>query len=240
MHKKQSSMYFLASTECERNLIIVLRTRIYKQAFKHQRPELMTDKFDKDAYLIGVLNKREELVASARVICNDSETEWEHDRFVDWGCLTLPAKNDCCEVSRFCISLRYRNWEVIRHLCHGISEAMLRSKRKYIIACCTDELVPFYKNFFGATFVGKTFIHSDLGQKPHHLFKVNYLDKLHGRGIKLRYWMILWPSAVKHAMSNYPEIFYGLSSSRVLALKLSFIIEQITLKLISLRKKKEK
>lgn len=199
-----SYKYSISKNKKDLMRIISLRTEIYQQAGKHMSDQPMTDKFDDGAYLVGIWSN-DELIGSARVICKDPNEEWEHDRFIEWD-QRLPPRHDCCEISRFCIKTKHRNWWAIRSLCLGISEAMLRSRRHHFIACCTDEFVSFYRNFFGAKFLNSSFCHDDLGDKIHHLFTCNYCHGLAGKDVSFFHWSGLWPTALRIARQKHSEM----------------------------------
>lgn len=201
--------------------MIELRTRVYRNVGKHDRDGVMSDEFDDDAFLVGVWHEGRP-VACARVICRAAGAEWEHDRFVRWGD-HLPKRADCCEISRFCVDRRYRSWRVIRELCHGIADAMLRTGRRHFIACCTDELAPFYSNFFGAQWCGVEFKHDDLGPKVHRLFKCDYLPGLLNTGLRVPTRLVLWPSATAHARRHYADLLPGVHPLRALWLRAALI-----------------
>ena len=151
----------------------------------------MLDPFDRKAQLIGIYIDNQP-IASARVLCLDPEEEWEHDRFFAWPG-QLPPRFECAEISRFCIVRQHRSWPVMQALCHAIAAAMLNTRRRYIVACCTDQLVSFYKKFFDASFVNITFTHVDLGSEPHHLFFSDFREGMLGRSLELLPWLSLWP-----------------------------------------------
>ncbi len=222
---QKNLIWRIAAHPAERAALIDLRTRVYRGVGKHQRDELMVDKFDDDAFLVGVwLNGQ--AVASARVIARPADAEWEHDRFITWGD-HLPARSDCCEISRFCVERRHRSWRVIRALCHGIADAMLRSGRKHFVACCTDELVPFYTSFFGAKLCGVEFTHDDLGTKKHRLFRCDYLPGLIDVGLRSSLWLVLWPTATAHARKHFPELVPKVSLLRAFWLQLALVLEPV-------------
>lgn len=183
--------YELAFHPDDRARLIALRTDVYRSVGKHLASGPMSDQFDHGALLVGVYSGKEP-VACARVVCQHKDAEWEHDRFVDWPA-SLPPRDQCAEVSRFCIVRKHRNWRTMRLLCHGVAEAMLLTRQRYLVACCTDELVHFYRTFFSARFVGCIFQHADLGPKPHHLFFSPYQEGMLGKGMAFSRWVSLWP-----------------------------------------------
>jgi hypothetical protein len=184
--------YSLAFHPVDRVRLIDLRTSVYRSAGKHDAMGRMEDQFDANALMVGVYLDGEP-IACARVLCLPQDSEWEHDRFLSWP-PTLPPRGECAEVSRFCIVRRHRNWRTMRCLCHGVAEAMLLTRQRYLVACCTDELVSFYRTFFSAQFVGCSFIHADLGPKEHHLFYSPYQEGMLGKGMGFVRWLSLWPS----------------------------------------------
>lgn len=209
----------------ERAALLDLRTRVYRNVGKHLGTGAMVDEFDEDAFLVGVwLNGH--AVASARVICRPPDATWEHDRFVEWS-HGLPARADCCEISRFCVDRSHRSWRVIRALCHGIAEAMLRTRRRHFVACCTDELVAFYCKFFGAKLCGVEFVHDDLGPRPHQLFRCDYLSGLHANGLSVPLWLALWPTATSRARRYHADLMPSVSAPRALWLQLALLIEPL-------------
>jgi hypothetical protein len=220
------AVWRIAATRAERDALIALRTEVYRDAQKHVAASEMRDAFDDDAYLIGVWEGNR-AIATARVICRPPEQEWEHDRFVQWDD-SFPPRQDCCEISRFCITANNRNWKYIRLLSQGISEAMLRSGRRHFIACCTDELLTFYKVFYSGQFMGKTFHHDDLGPKPHHLFRCDYQKGLQGCGMKKLPWLLMgWPSALVHGLHHHPQNLPDIKRLRHLMLVLFSYLEPL-------------
>lgn len=181
----------IASCEAERSALIRLRTTVYRDAGKHRRAQPMQDIFDDGAIHVGVWRGASP-IACARILCRDPADEWEHDRFMAWSDL-LPARAECCEVSRFCVVHAERQWAVIRLLCHGVLVGMVQTGRPYFVACCTDELVRFYRVFMGARLSGQVIQHADLGTKPHHVFSCDYSAVLFGRRLHLGPWLMLWP-----------------------------------------------
>lgn len=183
--------YRLAFHPDERARLIELRTIIYRGVGKHAADEPMRDAFDDGALLVGVYLD-DKPVACARVICRPADAEWEHDRFVQWSD-RLPAREQCAEISRFCILRQHRNWTTLRMLCLGVAQAMLLTRQKYFIACCTDDLVSFYRDFLCGQFVGIRFRHSDLGGKAHELFVVPFHSGMLREGVNLLDWVCVWP-----------------------------------------------
>lgn len=190
----------VAATEAERNQLIQLRTRIYQQAGKHESPQAMTDIFDQKALIVGVW-KNSKPIATARVMALDPVEEWEHDRFISWDDL-LPSREETAEISRFCIDCKERSWTTIKALCSGIARAVAMTRRRYFLACCTEELVSFYKTFFGANFLGRSIIHSDLGTKEHFLFVCDYQPGMVGVNLKLVPWISLWAKPAQEGLRD--------------------------------------
>lgn len=193
-----SYRYRLAFHPEERAEIIRLRTQVYRSVGKHQTCDEMEDCFDAGALLVGVW-LGDELVASARVLCRPADVEWEHDRFVTWS-EVLPPREQCAEVSRFCITRSHRNWHTLRMLCLGIADAMVLTRQHYFLACCTRDLISFYRDFLCGVFVGTEFRHSDLGPKKHYLFFVPFMAGVRGRGISMIRWLPLWPMSTLIAL----------------------------------------
>ncbi len=189
-----------ASTDFERRQLILLRTRVYRQSGKHTSPRTMRDDFDGRALIVGVW-KDNRPIATARVLALDPSDEWEHDRFIDWV-YPLPDRRQTAEISRFCVDYRERSWITIKALCSGITQAIMDTRRRYFVACCTDELVPFYKTFFGAEFTGGSIVHSDLGTKEHHMFVCDYQLGMVGVNIDFFGWLSLWPKLASAGLRN--------------------------------------
>lgn len=196
----QTLTYRLAFHPLERLEIIKLRTRIYRSIGKHEGHSDMEDRFDEGALHVGVWAGNE-LVACARVLCRAADAEWEHDRFVTWSD-ALPPREQCAEISRFCIQRSHRNWRTLRMLCLGVAEAMVFTRQKYFLACCTRELIDFYRDFLRAEFTGVEFLHTDLGPKSHHLFVVPFEAGLRGDGMSFRNWLLMWPVAARMALRS--------------------------------------
>ncbi|MBK6999607.1 MAG: GNAT family N-acetyltransferase [Rhodoferax sp.] len=213
----------LAAHPEERAALIALRTHTYRQVGKHQKEELMTDQFDADALLVGVW-QGEEPIASARVIWRKPDDEWEHDRFVEWSDI-FPPRENCVEISRFCVTEKARSWAAIRALCTGILEALCRTGKAEFVACCTDEFVPLYRQFFGAQMLGQPFIHSDLGPKPHYMFRCDYRSCSVCRGITFIPWLVLWPSGTRSFMRQYPHMFPDVTNAQRALLLAGAIVE---------------
>ncbi|MFO1318437.1 MAG: hypothetical protein U1F52_02375 [Burkholderiales bacterium] len=167
-----------------------LRTIIYRGVGKHAADEPMRDAFDDGALLVGVYLD-DKPVACARVICRPADAEWEHDRFV------LSGRTACRRASSaprlICILRQHRNWTTLRMLCLGVAQAMLLTRQKYFIACCTDDLVSFYRDFLCGQFVESGFRHSDLGGKAHELFVVPFHSGMLREGVNLLDWVCVWP-----------------------------------------------
>ncbi len=181
----------IAKSERERAELVSLRTTAYRMAGKHLGSDLMADRFDDGAMLVGVW-RGDVPIASSRVIARPPADEWEHDRFMQWES-QWPARQHTAEISRFCITRQERNWWVVRALSYATAMALLATGRRYILACCTDELVPFYQRFYCARFTGVTIQHSDLGPKPHRVFFSDYQPGMLGSGISAVPWLALWP-----------------------------------------------
>lgn len=187
----------IASTQVEKQQLISLRTEIYRHVGKHKTKQIMSDSFDENCLLIGVW-KNGLPIASARIIISDPNKEWEHDRFIKWD-QSLPDRLQTVEISRFCIVYHERSWATIKALCFGIALVLTNTKRRYFLACCTDELAPFYRIFFGAKFTGHSIIHSDLGPKMHHIFFCDYQLGMVGKNIGVGAWLSLWPKQIGRA-----------------------------------------
>jgi len=175
--------------------LIELRTEAYRNAGKHQNADLMADEFDEKAIHIG-LWLEDEAIASARIINLPENSEWEHDRFIDWQ-RGWPQRSNTAEISRFIIHPEHRSWEVIKKLCEGIAEGMFLTSKDYFIACCTREMEFFYTKYFGAKMSGINFHHIDLGPKQHQLFICEYKQGLVGNGINYFDWLCLWPTSTR-------------------------------------------
>ena len=213
----------LAAHPEERRALLKLRTHVYRQVGKHLRPGEMVDRFDTDAILVGVW-RGDRPIATARVLWQAPEAEWEHDRFIQWDD-RFPPRAQSCEISRFCIDRPERSWTVIRTLCHGVLEAMMRTGRPNFIACCTDELSFFYQHFFGAKFVGESFTHDDLGSKPHRMFRCAYQQGLVGRGIGTIPWLVLWPTATLKTWARFPHSQRDITTGHRIALHAASALE---------------
>lgn len=190
----------IASTPAEKVQLISLRTKVYRQSGKHTNLKVMSDNFDEKALIVGVW-KDGRPIATARVLALDPHDEWEHDRFINWDD-SMPDREETAEISRFCVDYRERSWITIKALCSGIAQAIINTRRRYFVACCTDELVPFYKTFFGAEFTGESIIHSDLGPKEHHMFVCDYQLGMVGVNIDFFGWLSLWPKLASTGLSN--------------------------------------
>lgn len=110
---------------------------------------------------------------------------------------------------------------------------MLRSGRRYFIACCTEELINFYKTFFGADFLGVQFRHDDLGDKIHYFFKCDYLNGLMGEGISFPRWAGLWPAAQVKAKARFRHQLPRRSAKTQLKHYLGVLTEPIFASLIA-------
>ena len=121
MKQKNELRIAVASTQTEKEQLISLRTRVYRQVGKHSSPQTMTDIFDEKALIVGVW-KNDKPIATARVLALDASEEWEHDRFIKWDD-SLPNREETAEISRFCIDYRERSYETIKALCFGIAVA---------------------------------------------------------------------------------------------------------------------
>ena len=205
-HQKTNLRVMVASTKAEIEELISLRTQIYRQVGKHSSPQTMTDIFDEKALIVGVW-KDNKPIATARVLALDPAEEWEHDRFIKWDNL-LPNREETAEISRFCIDYRERNWTTIKALCSGIAQTVISTRRRYFLACCTDELVSFYKTFFGANFLGRSIIHSDLGTKEHFMFICDYQFGMVGENVKLAPWLSLWAKSAQTGLSDGTLLYW--------------------------------
>lgn len=178
----------------------------------------MTDKWDAKAILIGVWH-RGVPVASARVIdCSPSE-EWEHDRFVQWQA-EWPDRANCVEISRFCTARKYRNWSVIQALSVGLGHASLLTGKRFALACCTDELLEFYRVFFGVHATGIAIQHDDLGPKQHFVFVNDIWERMAGRGIAFFPWCALWPTVTEAGYQHSNSRAFLQAEGRTLLAKL--------------------
>lgn len=196
----------IASTQVEKQQLISLRTEIYRHVGKHKTKQIMSDSFDENCLLIGVW-KNGLPIASARIIISDPNKEWEHDRFIKWD-QSLPDRLQTVEISRFCIVYHERSWATIKALCFGIALVLTNTKRRYFLACCTDELAPFYRIFFGAKFTGHSIIHSDLGPKMHHIFFCDYQLGMVGKNIGVGAWLSLWPKPAYIGLKNGTLLYW--------------------------------
>ena len=181
----------LATAWREREALIGVRTQAYRDAGKHGTEAPMTDHWDARSILVGVYRDGVP-VACARVIDCDAAEEWEHDRFVTWQ-PDWPARAECVEISRFCTLPSARDWAVICALGEGLGHAMLRLGKRHAIACCTDELKRLYRVFFGVHFTDVSIVHSDLGNRVHHMFLMDLGRGMRGDAMGFLAWATMWP-----------------------------------------------
>lgn len=198
----------------ERQELIDLRTLVYSQAGKHASSGRMTDKWDARAIQVGVYRDGVP-IASARVIDSDPTDEWEHDRFVSWQ-RCWPDRADCLEISRFCVLRQERRWRVIAALSEGLGHAVLRTRKRFVLACCTADLKPFYETFFGVRFTGQVIIHDDLGTAPHHMFVNDVHARIRGEGLRWLPWLGFWPGVARQAAADARIQSESIGASHVL------------------------
>lgn len=190
----------LAVSWRERRELISLRTDIYRKVGKHASESMMTDRWDEKSIIVGVYVAGVP-VASARIIDCDPGDEWEHDRFISWD-ESWPDRKNCVEISRFCVHKDHRNWHVISALGTGLGYAMQRTRKRYAIACCTEDLMVFYREFFGVSFTGHQILHDDLGDKTHHMFSNDIESRMRGENIGFMRWCALWPPVLRQGIAG--------------------------------------
>lgn len=180
----------VAETLSEKEQLIALRTKLYRQVRKHEVSGQMLDEFDANALHIGVW-KNNSPIATVRILERSPACEWEHDRFLSWPS-SFPPRENTVEMSRLCIVPTERSLKTFQAICAGIAVTMLSIKKRYVVACCTNDLVGLYKDYFGAVFTGHTITHSDLGPKKHQMFICDMYGIAEGQGINLGNWSTIW------------------------------------------------
>jgi hypothetical protein len=176
----------------------------------------MIDRFDESAILIGG-RRNERLVGSLRILCREPEEEWEHDRFWSWRD-EFPPRRSTVDVSRLCLEWDERRIQSVVCLLRAVGYVMLELRRRFILACCTDELVGMYSTFLGARFTGDVILHEDLGAKPHRMFFVDLDQILGGRGPSLLGWLAACSPVTACAVRDYEKRVWDAIPNRALQL----------------------
>ena len=74
---------------------------------------------------------------------------------------------------------------------------MVQSKRRYILGCATDELLPLYRKL-GFTITDISYAHSDLAGLKHTIILADVVSVLSGYNVNPIYWNIIWGDLYDH------------------------------------------
>ncbi len=189
---------FVKSKE-EYEEVIELRKRAYGEAGKLNENSKVSDIFDSRArIIIGVFKGR--IIASTRLIFNETEDSMEHDQFVIFKD-DMPRKDEICEITRVCIDKEFRGTNVLALLLKQVGITVAQSGRKYILGCATDKLLPLYLKI-GFRKTDYTYLHKDLNDLKHTVFLCNVHDVAKGIGVNPIVWNILWHDCVSFIREN--------------------------------------
>ncbi len=224
-------------TADEYNEVLELRKMSYLSSGKLKEDATVDDVADiydsRARIVIGLY--RGQVVASARLVFNELDDKMEHEEFVDFPS-EFPRRDEICEITRICTHNDFRGSSLLLDLFRYVGLTVVQSKRKYILGCATDELLPLYKNIgFGITKI--SYEYASLNNIKHTIFIGDVLRGLTGEGISPIYWNIVWGE-----LYDYLDDHSYVSANPVAALRVAFykLFGPISFYLHRTKKKKTK
>ncbi len=159
----------------------------------------MADEFDARARIV-IGKHKGEIVATSRLIFNQFEEKMEQERFVKWPS-DLPRRDEMVEIMRACTRPDFRKSDLLISMFKFIAITVAQSRRRWIIICAADEMMPLYKKI-GFHEVGMQYLHSGLNNLKHNILLANVTDAIEGKTVGALTWNIVW-SDVSSYLQDY-------------------------------------
>lgn len=189
-------------TKEEYEEVLELRYDTYKVAGKLKQGAKvidMADEFDSRARIV-IGKFKGKVVATARLIFNQFEDTMEQERFVSWP-KDLPRRDEMVEIMRACTDTRFRRSDLLISMFRFIAVTVAQSKRKWIIICATDDMMPLYEKI-GFHQVNLAYNHAGLNNLRHNILLANVPDAMEGKTVGPVTWNIVW-SDVSRYLEQY-------------------------------------
>lgn len=192
-------------TKDEYNKVLELRYIAYKDAGKLLDGATINDMSDSyDARARIVIGKyKGEIVCSSRLIFNQFEDTMEQEKFVKWPS-ELPRRDEMVEIMRACTRPDFRRSDLLMSMFKFIAITVAQSKRKWIVICATDDMIPLYKKI-GFSDLNLNYLHSGLNNLKHNIMLANVPDAMEGKTVDFISWNIIW-SEVSGYLEQYGVI----------------------------------
>jgi predicted GNAT family N-acyltransferase len=179
-------------TKEEYDKVLGLRHQAYKDAGKLKDGAQVADMSDAyDARARIVIGKyKGEVVCSSRLIFNQFEDTMEQEKFVKWPS-HLPRRDEMVEIMRACTRPDFRKSDLLISMFKFIAVTVAQSKRKWIVICATDDMIPLYKKI-GFTDLELNYLHTGLNDLKHNILLANVPDAMEGKTVDMFSWNIIW------------------------------------------------
>jgi len=161
----------------------------------------MSDEYDSRARIV-IGRYKGEVIASARLIFNRFSDSMEQEKFIKWPS-EFPRRDEMVEIMRACTHHEFRRSDLLISMYKFIAITVAQSKRKWIVICATDEMVPLYEKI-GFHKVGLDYAHTGLNNLKHNVLLANVPHAMEGKTVGPLVWNLVWAD-----VSSYLEQ-YGL------------------------------
>ncbi len=227
--------YKYIRTKDEYEEVLELRKLAYGAAGKLASEKDVSDIYDsRSRIIVGVYKGK--IVASTRLIFNETEDQMEHEQFLN---LTgrIPNKSEICEITRVCTHPDFRGSDLLAGLLKFVGLTVAQSGRRYILGCATDSLLPMYLKI-GFRDLKIKFTHKSLNDIEHTLFLCDINDVAVGKGVGPIAWNLLWADVVSYVAENQILKFDPASNFRIGIYRAFSPIARLVALLLRLKKKK--
>jgi N-acyl-L-homoserine lactone synthetase len=181
--------------------VLKLRHLAYSEAKKigsDKLPKDMSDKFDVRSRIV-VGRKNSEIVCSARMIFCEEGDSLEQEEYVEWP-ETLPRPDSVVEITRACTDPNYRGGDLLLGMFRFICRAAVQSKRRWLVICATDEMIPLYKKL-GFSVTNVHYNHKALNNTKHTVLIADVVDSLCGKNVNPFVWNVVWRDLAEYMVA---------------------------------------
>lgn len=192
-----------AKTEEDYRQVLELRRLAYINEGKAEPDatlESMATSLDSKARIVMGFFKGK-LVASAAVIYHEINSRTEQEDFIEWNS-ELPPKGSLVEINRVCTHPSFRKADLFLKLYKFMLILVVQSKRRNVVICATEELVPLYQKL-GFDLTSHKYAHSKLNNKTHWVLHCDVFKKVSGHGVDPITWNYvldgILPILLRHA-----------------------------------------
>lgn len=162
--------------------------------------ESMANALDSKARIVMGFYKGK-LIASAAVIFHEANSKTEHEDYCEWPA-SLPQKGSLVEINRLCTHPDFRRADLFLKIYKFMLILVAQSKRRHVVICATEELVPLYRRL-GFDLTELKYVHTKLGNKVHWILHSDIYKKLSGYGVGPITWNFvldeILPVLIRHA-----------------------------------------